>query len=408
MALELKWIGEEEADRVADVRMRCFGNALKERDKYKEGLRTGLQQRPRDFLVARMDGEDVGTTTALGLKMWMRGAAIPCQGVAYVGTIKTHRRGGGGEKGIASQLMWETLRLARERGQWASALMPFRASYYEHFGYGLVEKRNEWTLPMGVLPAGDFSGFRFYREGDLPALMECRQRVARQGQCDIERSEAVWGSVLKRAEEGIVVVDRAGSGGAVGSWMTLFNETVDGKNRVRVGENGYETIDDLRRQLHFLASLKDQHPAAVLTLPVDVELNWLLRESQVTWGGTNHATAAMRSYTRMQVKIIEHAKVLEAVRWPEEIKGSAVVGVAGADGSKTTLKVEVEGGRASARTVQGDAGFTCTERVWSAIVCGDLSARVSVRLGLATGEAGALKVLEGLALGGKPFCRESF
>src|SRR6185503_13598429 len=102
-----------------------------------------------DYLLADRDGEAVGTTTALSMTIWVRGAALPCQGVAYVGTIKTHRRGGAnGEKGVATQLMFETLRRARERREVVSALMPFRASFYEHFGYGLIERRHEWLVPL--------------------------------------------------------------------------------------------------------------------------------------------------------------------------------------------------------------------------------------------------------------------
>ena len=75
-----------------------------------------------DYLLAESDGQAVGTATSLSMSMWIRGGCVPCQGVAWVGTIKTHRRGArvpGG--GIASQIMRETIRLGRERGQVVSA-----------------------------------------------------------------------------------------------------------------------------------------------------------------------------------------------------------------------------------------------------------------------------------------------
>ena len=104
MALELQWVGEDAIDRVAEVRMRCFGSALKDRDKYKESARLGLQQKPREFLLATLDGEDVGTVTSLAYTMWMRGAPIPCQGVAYVGTIKTHVHNVYGKLGVTGRM----------------------------------------------------------------------------------------------------------------------------------------------------------------------------------------------------------------------------------------------------------------------------------------------------------------
>src|SRR5205085_8545203 len=120
-----------------------------------------------DYLLAQgADGRFVGTSTSLSMRMWVRGGSVPCQGVAFVGTVKTARRAASSsksstERGIASQLMIETLRKARERGAVVSALMPFRASYYEHFGYGFAERRTEWTVPLSILPAGDFAGIRF-------------------------------------------------------------------------------------------------------------------------------------------------------------------------------------------------------------------------------------------------------
>ena len=46
--------------------------------------------KPGDFLIAERNGLDVGTSTSLSLKMCIRGGCVPCQGVAYVGTVKTH------------------------------------------------------------------------------------------------------------------------------------------------------------------------------------------------------------------------------------------------------------------------------------------------------------------------------
>ena len=45
--------------------------------------------------------------------------------------------------------------------------MPFRASFYEHFGYGLAELRHEWTVPLSIFPTGDFAGFRFAEQSDF-------------------------------------------------------------------------------------------------------------------------------------------------------------------------------------------------------------------------------------------------
>src|SRR5947209_3800851 len=86
----------------------------------------------------------------------------------------------------------------------------------------MVERRCDWTVPLSVLPAGAFDGVHFYDPADLPELIRCRQRIAERGQCDIERSPAMWDWLLKRADDGFFVVDRppqdgAGAEGAEGA-----------------------------------------------------------------------------------------------------------------------------------------------------------------------------------------------
>src|SRR5256714_5671690 len=290
---------------------------MMEVEKYRASIEKDRGGRAGDCLIAQRDGLDVGTGTSLSLKMWMRGACVPCQGVAYVGTVKTHRRGGSkGERGIASQIMIETLKRAREREQVVTALMPFRASFYSHFGYGLAEKRTEWFLPLGVLPSGDFEGFRFAQAGDHAAIADLRQRENVRGQCNIERSPEGWktyrGHYMPR-NEGMEVVDRPDPNGPVLSWMYFVEVKEENKTYLRTLDFSYDSIDALKRQMHFLASLKDQYSGAYITLPGDLQLNRLLKEDQIPHRPVEHATASAKPYTRMQIRVLDHKRLLEAM-----------------------------------------------------------------------------------------------
>src|ERR1700749_3193903 len=123
MALQMRWVGEDELDRVGETRMRCYGHATRDLEGYQQGVRADVRGKPGDFLLAERDGVAVGTATDLSMTIWARGGSFPCQGVAWVGTVKTHRRRTAGEDGVATQVMREALRMARERGQVVSALM---------------------------------------------------------------------------------------------------------------------------------------------------------------------------------------------------------------------------------------------------------------------------------------------
>ena len=409
MSLQLRWVGEEDLDRVAQTRMLCYAHASKDIERFREGIRADQRAKAGDYLLAERDGVAVGTATSLSMTMWVRGGEVPCQGVAWVGTIKTHRRRTQAGDGIATQIMRETVRRARERAQVVSALMPFRASYYEHFGYGIVERRNEWTVPLSLLPSGAFEGLRFYEPGDLAELSRFRHRIVQIGQCDIERSDYVWQFLLNRAESGFVVVDRPAADGPVRGFLIFEHAVVGTRDHLRVVQNNYEDIAALNRQLHFLASLRDQYAAAALTLPVDLPLHWLLRETQLPHRPVNHSVAELRQHTRMQVRILDHKRFLEAMRLPEHARGRTVVEIHECEGVASRFEIEISAGRAQVRPSDQPADLTCSDRIWAAVACGELSARRAVELGLALSEnSSATHVLDALASGPAPFCHEYF
>lgn len=409
MALHFRWVGDEDLDRVAETRALCFAHTPKDIERYRTYIRADSRAKAGDFLLAEENGVAVGTSTGLSMTMWVRGSPIPCQGVAFVGTIKTHRRRGHGGDGVATQIMRETSRTARERGQMVSALMPFRASFYEHFGYGLVERRNDWTVPLSILPSGPTEGLRFYRPDDMSQLTSFRQRVIQRGQCEIERSAAAWEGQLNRADHGFAIVDRPTVDGPVRGYFWMEQVQVGGRNHVQVRDVLYEDVDALKRQMHFLASLRDQYSVATLNLPSDLPLQWLLREGQLPHRPVEHAVPELRQITRLQLRVLDHKRFIEAMHLAPHTRGQVVVAVQEAEGTTSRFAIDLNGGRATVTAGESSPGFACPDRVWAAIVCGDLSATRAVQLGLAAAEdSRAPEVLDVFSVGPVPFCDEGF
>lgn len=404
----MRWVGEEDYDRVAETRMLCYAAKSTELDRYKEGVRSDPRCRPGDILLAEDGSGAVGTATSLSLTMWVRGSPFPCQGIADVGTIQTHRRGAGGARaGIASQVMHEALKRGRGRGEVLSALMPFRASFYEHFGYGVVERRCSWTVPLDVMPPGACEGFRMLRDEDLPMLQAARNRIVQAGQCDIERSPATWQKDLRFARDGFVVVDF--DGGQVRGWIMFARIPQAGKDILRVTEMQYERTEGLLRQLRFMGSLRDQYHAAALILPTDVPLHWLLRERQIPHRPVNHLTADPKPFTRMQVRVLDHKKLLAGIHLPPEARGQVVMAVRETEGHVEKFRIEIASGRAVATASEAAADVECPDVVWSAIALGDLAASQAAEMGLVgVNDRRVLPVLDALAAGRAPFTHEYF
>jgi hypothetical protein len=187
----------------------------------------------------------------------------------------------------------------------------------------------------------------------------------------------------------------------------------DGSDTVKVVECGYEDAAALRRQLHFLASLRDQYTRASIVLPADLPLNRLLSEPQITHrDNRNHPTAEVRPFTRMQVRILDHARFLGAMRLPDQARGRVTVAVRECEGHASLLTVDVDGGRASVSAAAASSptpSFECADVTWAAVACGDLPATRAVQLGLAScTDPAPAKLLDVLAEGPLPFTNEYF
>ncbi|HEX4056551.1 MAG TPA: GNAT family N-acetyltransferase [Tepidisphaeraceae bacterium] len=405
----MRWVGEEELDRVAETRWMCYAHANKELARFKEHLHADPWGGPGDYLLAERDGQAVGTATGLPFNLWVRGSPISCQGVAYVGTIKSARRRGGSEPGIASAVMHEILGKAREREQVVSLLAPFRASFYEHFGYGVVERRAQWTIPLSVLPAGECDGWRLSTPADHRAYCDQWQAAVVAGQCDIERSAGRWKYLRAREDDAMVFIDRPTSNGPVRGGAFIAQETVNDRRIVKVHEWSACSPDELVRLLSFLGTLRDQFSAAAITVQADVPVNRLLREPQVPHRPVDHPTPEVRCFTRMQARILDHKRFLESLHLPANGKGRVSVAIMETEGNVSRFALEFEAGRAQVTTASGTTGIECLDRHWAAIATGDLPASQAVRWGFARqNTAGAAEVLDILAAGPGPCCRESF
>lgn len=410
MPLTSRWVGEPDLDRVAETRLRCYAPAAREAEDYRHQIRSDSRSKPGDYLLIEDAAEAIGTATSLSQTMWVRGSPVPCQGVAWVGTIRTRRRSReANSAGIASRLMHETLRMARERGQVLSALMPFRASFYEHFGYGIVERQCAWTVPIDILPAGPCDGLRFSESADRAAIAACYQRFVERGHCCIERTAARWDDINRTNDNGFEIIDRPTPTGPVRAVMHYSQYQQDGKDILRINSHFADDPAAFQRQLHFLAGLKDQYQALHIRLPADFPLNWLLKERQLPHRLVNHPTAEARPYTKMQVRVLDHIRLLEAMHWPAEVKGSVVIAVQETEGDQSKFRLELDDGQAKAEMTGATAEVECRDTVWAALVLGDLSARRAISAGLISlSQSNAMPILNAMSAGAAPYNEEYF
>ncbi|WP_406039002.1 GNAT family N-acetyltransferase [Micromonospora sp. NBC_00898] len=99
-------------------------------------------------LVVDEDGTAVAAVTAIPMRQNLRGTVLPMAGVAGVATHPLARR-----RGHVRALLHQLLDEMRDEGHPLTALYPFRASFYERFGYvGLPRARTAVFSPADLGP----------------------------------------------------------------------------------------------------------------------------------------------------------------------------------------------------------------------------------------------------------------
>lgn len=99
-------------------------------------------------LVVEEGREVTAAASAIPMRQNLRGSVLPMAGVAGVATHPLARR-----RGHVRNLLHRLLDELRDEGHALSALYPFRASFYERFGYvGLPRRRTATFSPADLAP----------------------------------------------------------------------------------------------------------------------------------------------------------------------------------------------------------------------------------------------------------------
>lgn len=407
MPLKIEWTGREQLERIARIRWQCYASRENEFDSFIQRTRTGRFS-DGDVAIATENGVDVGTATSLSLQMHVRGKRLDCQGVAWVGASKSHRRRSGEERGVASQVMEALLNRARERKQIVSALMPFRVSFYEHFGYGLVERQNVWTIPTSILSTGVASNWRFGTATDKQAMIRCRSKQAETGLCDVETSPAAldeWFAHLTPDTQ--LFVDQSSDSIRAYTWLRTLIEA--DKTVAITVQPGFSDIEGLRSLLGFLGSLRDQYGLVRIVLPIDVPLNWLLKEHQVPHRRVEHLSATCQTITRMQMRVLDHIGFWTGQRVVRPVSQPVTVAVRECEGNVSRFTLDFSGETVQAGPSDAAADITVSDVVWASIAAGELRCSTAFHLGfISVHRPEAVRALDVLSEGQVPFCYEYF
>lgn len=189
------------------------------------------------------------------LHQWIAGVRLPIAGLGLVSIAPTHRR-----QGVAANLICSALRHARESGDLASALYPFRASFYAGLGYGRAGRALQYLVPTSDLPdAPERDWIRWVRTSEERAAVEqCYARWAQTQSGQVERDEARWKALW--GQDGLLSVLVQAPDGSVQGYMIVRERTELplATRYLEVVEHASLSSAARRGLLAWLGSLSDQ------------------------------------------------------------------------------------------------------------------------------------------------------
>ncbi|MBW3627913.1 MAG: GNAT family N-acetyltransferase [Gemmatimonadetes bacterium] len=244
---------EDEIKAVAQLVAHSF--VARSASQHEDSLRKGPWGGVETLWVAEEGGRLIGACQLLPLKQWIGGATLPVMGLGTVTVAPTHRR-----RGLAARLIKSAMAEARARGDLATALYPFRVSFYERLGYGRAGEAHQYRVPPEVIPdAPERSGVKLMEdETDAAAIRGIYERWVRGQSGQLERTDEAWARILA-PDERAAVLYRNDAGEAEGYAIVRYRADIPLEERyLEVQERAWLTSRARRGLYAWLGTLGDQ------------------------------------------------------------------------------------------------------------------------------------------------------
>jgi predicted acetyltransferase len=364
--------------------------------------------------VGEDDGRLVAACQLYPREQWIGGSRMPVMGLGAVAIAPTHRR-----RGLAGRFVSAGLRRAQERGDVASALYPFRISFYERLGYGLAGEAHQYRVPPEALPdAPERAGVRLAdSDVERAALRKVYDAWIRGQTGQMHRSTDAWDRVWESTDVSAVVY-RGEKGEAEGYAIVRYRADLPSAERyLEVEERAWLTSAAQRGIYAWLSSLGDQWRELLYRAHPGEGFAEIVRDPRMPWGSAPGWGLWFPSATLLRGPMFRLLNLRAA--W--EMRS-----VAAADAMTLGLEVVDEqvpenGGSWRLRLEQGRVEVTSDARgsadttlslsigALSRIFIGDLAPSAAVAAGVATaGRSDSLPLLDRLLYLPRPWTYDRF
>ena len=209
------------------------------------------------------------------LRQWVAQKPLPMAGVGTVAVSPAHR-----QQGVAGKLMQQALRAAVERGDVASALYPFRTSFYQKLGYGLAGVALQYLVSPDSLPPSDEAARIELMHGDASheELRKLYNTWIQTQTGQLERDVAMWKKHFDMPDS-VVAAYRNAKGELEGYAFALYRAELQRTDRYLDVTEMVWTSNEARAGLFgWLATLSDQWQQIMLRALPSHHLDEMIRD----------------------------------------------------------------------------------------------------------------------------------
>src|SRR5262245_22663639 len=199
MGAEQRPLEEGDLDQMWELSREAFHSDPAQVERWKQWERTLGLERGEGLLL---DGRLAAIASVLPYAQWFGGRSVPMGGVRAV-MVRTELRG----RGHATRVLRACLEAMHRRGEALSVLYPAVTRPYRNLGWetaGTVVFRQVTPRVLATIPPGDLD-VRRAAPADRRAVRAIYDRVARDTNGWLDRSDGRWQWVLDRADDHLFV-----------------------------------------------------------------------------------------------------------------------------------------------------------------------------------------------------------
>jgi predicted acetyltransferase len=333
-ALSFRPAREADLERLVDVHTGAYPDS-----RGREARARTFTQNPLgcldDLWVASTSDGIVAHAFLFSLEAWVGGVRVRFGGVASV-AVAPEARG----NGVGTALVEHVQTVARDRGDAATLLYPFRQGYYARLGYAPASSFRRLRFSPRSIPFKCELGIRRASGSDGLALRACWEAAGARGTGALARSERTWHARL--LDEGREWFVAEGTGGVEGyiAWTVACDEP-HAETTLEVREVAARTAAGERSLWGLVAAQRDQVDEVRAQVAADDALDRALVDAdreRVGEADLEHVLGELAAGPSL--RLTDVARALAARGWRQD--GTVVIGT-----EDESVGIVVRGGRAS-------------------------------------------------------------